>query len=123
MLFSKNDGDICTIESFKLKLNVTDRKPAWNTYRAIPKQLYSEVKQYLEDLIANNWIKTSYSSCASPMVYVRTKTALCDFALITGNQTKKIMPGRMPIPRIQFFLENLGEHKYSSTLDMSKAKH
>ena len=31
------------------------------------------------------------------------------------------MPGRMPLPRIQVFLENLGEHEYSSTLDMSKA--
>ena len=31
------------------------------------------------------------------------------------------MPGRMPIPRIQDILENLGGHKYFSTLDKSKA--
>ena len=40
-VFSKNDSDIGTIESFKLKLNVTDPKPVWKHYRTIPKQLYS----------------------------------------------------------------------------------
>ena len=29
----------------------------------------------------------------------------------------------MPVPRIQNVLENLGGHKYFSTLDMSKAYH
>ena len=55
--FSKNDDDIQTIESFELKLNVTDPKPVWKPYRTIPKQLYSEGKQYLEDLNTNNWRK------------------------------------------------------------------
>ena len=36
---------------------------------------------------------------------------------------KKILPDRMPIPRIQDVLENLGTHKYFSTLNMSKAYH
>ena len=79
-VFSKNDSDIGTIEKFKLKLNVTDPKPVRKPYWTIPKQLYSEVKQYLEDLITNNWIKTSYSSYTSPMVCIRKKdssTRLC----------------------------------------------
>ena len=33
------------------------------------------------------------------------------------------MPSRLPISRIQDVLENLGGHKYFSTLDMSKAYH
>ena len=33
------------------------------------------------------------------------------------------MPDRMPIPRIQYVLENLGEHKHFSTLDTSKVYH
>ena len=40
-VFSKNDSDIGTIVSFKLKLNVTDPKPVWKHYQTIPKQLYS----------------------------------------------------------------------------------
>ena len=34
---------------------------------------------------------------------------------------KKIMPERMLVPRIQDVLENVGGHKYFSTLDTSKA--
>ena len=45
-VFSKNDCDIGTIESFQLKLNVTDPIPVWTPYRTIPKQLYSGVKLF-----------------------------------------------------------------------------
>ena len=41
--FSKNDDDIQTIESFELKLNVTDPKPVWKPYWTIPKQLISKL--------------------------------------------------------------------------------
>ena len=70
-VFSKNDSDIGTTQSFRLKLNVT--KPVWKPYQTIRKQLYSEVKQYLEDFITNNWIKTLYSSYANTMVCIRRK--------------------------------------------------
>ena len=120
-VFSKNDSDIATIESFKLKLNVTDPKPVWKPYRTIPKQHSSEVKQYLEDLITSNWIKTSYSSYASPMVCVRKKDGSMRLCIDYKELNKKIIPDRMPIPRIEDVLENLGGHKYFSTLDMSKA--
>ena len=43
-IFSKNNSDIGTIESFKLKLNVANPKPVWKPYWTIPKQLYSKVK-------------------------------------------------------------------------------
>ena len=75
MFFSENDDDIRTIESFKLKLNVRDPKQVWKPYWTILKQLYSEVRQYLE-ILSKNWIKTSYSSYASPMVCVRKKRRL-----------------------------------------------
>ena len=98
-VFSKNDCDIGTIESFQLKLNVTDPIPDWTPYRTIPKQLYSGVKQYLEDLITNNWIKTSYSSYASPMVCVRKKDGYMRLYIDHRELNRKIMPGRIPIAR------------------------
>ena len=55
----KNDIDIGTIENLKLKSNVADQKPVRKSYWTLPKQLYySKVKQYLEDPITNNRIKT-----------------------------------------------------------------
>ena len=98
-VFSKNDCDIGTIESFQLKLNVTDPIPAWTPYRTIPKQLYSGVKLYLEDLITNNWIKTSYSSYASPMVCVSKKDGYMRLYIDYRELNRKIMPGRIPIAR------------------------
>ena len=46
---SDNDNDIENIKSLKLKLNVTDPVPVCKPYRKIPKQIYSEVKEYIED--------------------------------------------------------------------------
>ena len=46
---SDNDNDVENIESLKLKLNVTDPIPVCKPYRKIPKQIYSEVKEYIED--------------------------------------------------------------------------
>ena len=122
-VFSKNDSGIGKIEIFKLKLNVRDPKLVWKPYRTIPRQLYSEVKQYLEDLITNNLIKTSYLSYASPMVCVRKKDRSMRLCIDYMELNKIIIPDGMSIPRKQDVLENLGGHKYFSTLDMSKAYH
>ena len=56
-VFSKNEHDIGSIEKLKLKLNLKDDIPIAKPYRKIPKQLYAELKQYLEDLLTHQWIK------------------------------------------------------------------
>ena len=42
-------------------------------YRHLPRKLYDDVKDYLNDLIVNGWIQESSSLYASPLVYVRKK--------------------------------------------------
>ena len=69
--FSKSENDIGHIESLKLKIIFTDLTLVCKPSDKIPTQLYLEVKQYIENLLTNEWIKPSYSSCASPMAYVR----------------------------------------------------
>ena len=95
-VFSKYDSDIGIIESFKLKLNVTDPKLVWKPYRTI--QFYAEVKQYLEDLITNNWIKTSYSPYASPMVCVRKKDGSVRLCIDYRELNKKNNAGQNAYP-------------------------
>ena len=56
-VFSKNENDIGCIKSLKLKLNFKDDTLVSQPYCKIPKQLYNEQKQYLEDLLTNQWIK------------------------------------------------------------------
>ena len=57
--FSKDDDDIGCIEDLKLKLNLSDQCPVQKTYNHIPKPLFPEVKQHIEDLLHCGWIKHS----------------------------------------------------------------
>ena len=57
------------------------------------------------------------------MVCVRKKDGSMRLCIDYRELNKKIMPDRMPIPRIQDVLENLDGDKYFSTLGMSKAYH
>ena len=121
--FSKSDNGIGNIESLKLKLNVTNSIPVCKPCLKIPTQIYSEMKECIKDLLTNEWINTSYSSYASPMVFVRKKDGTMRLCIDYKDLNKKIHPDRMPIPRIQDILDNLSGQKYFTTLDMSKANH
>ena len=57
------------------------------------------------------------------MVCVRKKDDSMRLCIDYRELHTKIIPDRMPIPRTQDVLENLGGQKYFSTLDMSKAYH
>ena len=48
--FSKSDDDIGCVEELELKLNMRDQIPVQKTYNSIPRPLYPEVKQHIEDL-------------------------------------------------------------------------
>ena len=49
--FSKNDDDIGCAEGLELKISLSYSRPVQKNDTAIPKPLYPEVKQYVEDLL------------------------------------------------------------------------
>lgn len=53
--FSKDDDDVGCAEGLQLKINLSDNRPVQKNYTSIPKPLYSEVKQYVEDLLNRGW--------------------------------------------------------------------
>ena len=61
-VFSKDDSDIGDIKDFEMKINLTDNIPVKEAYRKIPRHMYTEVKNYIDDLIANGWVRESCSS-------------------------------------------------------------
>ena len=75
--FSNDDDDIGYIEDLKLKLNLSDQHPVQKTYNHIPKPLFPELKQHIEDLLSHGWMKHSKSAYSSPVVCVRK----CDGSL------------------------------------------
>jgi len=121
-IFSKSKSDIGSTD-LKLKLNLKDETPVYVAYRKIPKPLYQEVKNHLNDLLTNGWIKQSYSSFASPMVCVRKKDNSLRLCIDYREVNQKIIPDRMPLPRMTDIIENLGGQSWFSTLDLSKAYH
>ena len=72
-VFSKDSGDIGSIDNLQMKINLKDADPVKASYTSIPKPLYKEVKEYVEDLLASGWVRKSYSNYSSPMVCVRKK--------------------------------------------------
>ena len=56
-----------------MDINLTDSVPVQRKYTAIPRPLYAEIKQYVEDLLNRGWIQKSRSAYSSPVVCVRKK--------------------------------------------------
>eukprot|EP00794_Sanderia_malayensis_P005110 gene5110-5758_t len=58
--FSSSEHDIGCAEELQLPIKLSDPTPVQKTYTAIPKPLYVEVKQYVEDLLNKGWIGKAY---------------------------------------------------------------
>ncbi|KAL1277385.1 hypothetical protein QQF64_024058 [Cirrhinus molitorella] len=122
-VFSKGDDDIGTIPSLQMSITLQDAIPVQRAYSAVPKPLFSEVKGYIQELLAKGWIVKSKSPYAAPVVCVRKKDGklrLCvDYRLLN----KKTIPDRHPLPRIQELIDTLGGYSWFSILDQGKAYH
>ena len=122
-VFSRSEFDIGDVKDFQMKIEVEDKVPVKEAYRSIPRHLYSEVREYINDLLLNGWIQESHSSYSSPIVCARKKDGglrmCCDYRKLNG----KTVPDSQPIPRIQDILDGLAGKQWFTTLDMSKAYH
>ena len=70
-VFSKNESDIGDIRDFQMKINLSDEIPVKEAYRHLPRNLYDEVRNYVNDFLINGWIRESFSTV--PIVCVREK--------------------------------------------------
>ncbi|PFX27046.1 Transposon Ty3-G Gag-Pol polyprotein [Stylophora pistillata] len=121
--FARNDDDVGCVENLVLDIQLKDNEPVQKNYISIPKPLYGEVKEYLEDLINRNWICKSRSAYSSPMVCVRKRDGSLRLCIHYRELNKKTYPERQPIPRIQDILNGLGGNKKFTVLDQGKAFH
>ena len=121
--FSKDEDDIGCAEGLQLKINLSDTTPVQKTYAAVPRPLYPEVKNYVEDLLNRGWIRHSRSAYSSPVVCVRKRDGSLRLCIDFRQLNQRTIPDRHPLPRIQTTLENLGGNRWFSLLDQGKAYH
>ena len=122
-VFSKSKNDIGHVKDFYLDINLSDEIPVAEAYRRIPRNLYDEVKNHVNNLLANGWVRQSFSPYSSPMVCVRKKDGGLRLCIDFRKLNRKTIPDRQPIPRIQEILDNLQGKSWFTTLDMSQAYH
>ncbi|CAB4037167.1 Hypothetical predicted protein, partial [Paramuricea clavata] len=65
--FARNDEDIGYIKDLELEINLTTNEPLQKNYVSVPRPLCPEVKQYIEDLLNNVFIRESKSAYSSPV--------------------------------------------------------
>ena len=121
--FARNDDDVGCVVNLELEIQLKDNEPLQKNCTSIPKPLYGEVKEYLEDLINQNRICKSLSAYSSPMACVRTKDGSLRLCIDYQELNKNTYPERQPIPRIQDILNGLGGNKWFTVLDQGKAYH
>ena len=122
-VFSERDDDVEEIKTYPMEINLNDNNPVQLNYNSVPRNLYNELKIYIEDLLNKKFIVHSSSFYLSPVVAVRKKDGsiriCCDYQKLNA----KIIPDRYPLSRIQNILNNLGGNQYFTLLDQSKAYH
>lgn len=117
---SKDTGDCPNLQ---MKITLNDTTPVQKNYASIPRPLYKEVKEYLEDLLTRGWITKSESDYASPVVCVRKRDGSLRLCIDFRELNRKTLDDRQPIPRIQAILDGLKGSSWYSTHDQGRAYH
>lgn len=119
--FAKDKDDVGCIPSLQLKIKLSDMTLVKRIYVSVPKPLYNEVKEYLEDLLNKGWIQKSHSSYTSPVVCVRKKDGSLHLCIDYQELNCKSILDCQPIPRVQDMLKSLSGSAWFSVLDQGKA--
>lgn len=122
-VFAREEGDIGCIPNLQLKIHTTDDKPVQKCYNSIPKPLYAEVKEYIQNLLNRGWVRKSVSANSSPVVCVCKKDHSLRLCVNFLELNRKTRPDRHPLPRIQDMLDSLGGNTWFSILDQGSAYH
>ena len=121
--FARDSHDIGCIPSLQMSINLKDEIPVQRAYSSVPKPLFKEVKEYVQDLLMKGWVVKSKSSYSAPVVCVRKKDGTLRLCIDYRLLNQKTIPDRHPLPRIQDLTDTLGGYSWFSILDQGKAYH
>ena len=68
--FTLDDTEIGDVDNYKVNIQSKDRVQVQKNYNRIPKPLFKEIKEYVEDMLNRDWIVRSESTYYLPVVAV-----------------------------------------------------
>lgn len=71
--FSFDENDIGYFPSLQMTTTLKDDVPVQQNYAAVPRPVFKEIKEYIQDLLVNRWIVKSKLPYPSPVVCVLKK--------------------------------------------------
>ena len=107
----------------KHKINLQDENPFKQRHRNIPPSMFMEVKQHIQELLDAGIIKKSHSPWASNIVLVRKKDQSLRLCIDYRQLNKRTVKDAYALPRISDILDQLGDSKYFTVLDMKSGYH
>ena len=116
--FSLEEGERGETNLVQMEINTGDARPRRQPAQRMPPAVRQEVARQLEHMQRNGAIEPSKSPWSSPVVLVRKRDGSHRFCVDYRSLNSVTIPDSFPLPRIDDLLDQLGESKYFSTIDL-----
>ena len=115
-MFSLEEGERGETDLIQMEIDTGDNPPK---RQPAPFAVRQEVARQLSQMQNPGVIEPSRSPLASPVVLVRKRDGTHRFCVDYRALNSVTKPDRFPLPRIDDLLNQLGESKYFSTIDLA----
>ena len=117
--FSVEPGDRGETDLTQIVIDTGEVSPRRQPVRRVPFAVRQEIASHLDEMQKNSVIEPSKSPWASPVVLVRKKDGSHRFCIDYRALNAVTKQDTYPIPRISDLLDQLGESRFFSTLDLA----
>ena len=99
-VFPVDNENIGNVTPHQMVIHLNDKTPVQQNHNSIPRTLYDELKNYIEDVLKKKWIINSQSPYSSPVVAFRkedgTLQIFCDY----GKLNSRAIPNQHSLSRM-----------------------
>ena len=117
--FSLEEGERGETDLIQMEIDTGNACPKKQPARRMPFAVRQEVATQLKKMQKNGVIQPSKSPWASPVVLVRKRDGSHRFCVDYRGLNAVTKADTFPLPRIEDLLDQLGNSKYFSTLDLA----
>ena len=117
--FALEDGERGETDLVQMTIETGDAVPRRQPVRRMPFAVRLEVARQLDEMQSRGVIQPSSSPWASPVVLVRKKDGSLRFCIDYRHLNLVTKPDVFPLPRMDDLLDQLGQSKFFSTLDLA----